>query len=178
MTEEEVKMNYITPAIESAGWDKKQIRMEYPINAGKIVVRSGVAKRLKKLKADYVLFYKENLPIAIVEAKDDKHPIGAGMFQVQEYAEKMSNDYCNMTSLEKAKKLDVRFVFTSNGNGFLSYDMKTAEQKYLTNDEFPSPQELFDKQFKQEIDECENYKKYLRLLIILEKNHTHQDIIK
>lgn len=47
MTEEEVKMNYITPAIESAGWDKKQIRMEYPINAGKIVVRSGVAKRLK-----------------------------------------------------------------------------------------------------------------------------------
>lgn len=161
MTEEEVKMNYITPAIESAGWDKKQIRMEYPINAGKIVVRSGVAKRLKKLKADYVLFYKENLPIAIVEAKDDKHPIGAGMFQVQEYAEKMSNDYCNMTSLEKAKKLDVRFVFTSNGNGFLSYDMKTAEQKYLTNDEFPSPQELFDKQFKQEIDECENYKKIL-----------------
>lgn len=136
MTEEEVKLNYITPAIESAGWQKKQIRMEYAINAGKIVVRGNIAKRMPKKKADYVLFYKENLPLAIVEAKDNNHNIGDGMLQAQEYAD----------------KLDVRFVFTSNGDGFLFYDMKTGEQKKLALDEFPSPQNMFDKQYKDDID--------------------------
>ena len=145
MTEEEVKLNYITPAIENAGWVKKQIRMEYSINAGKIVVRGNVAKRLPKKKADYVLFYKENLPLAVVEAKDNNHNIGDGMFQAQEYAD----------------KLDVRFVFTSNGDGFLSYDMKTGEQKLISLDEFPSPQELFDKQYKEEVEKSDNYKKIL-----------------
>lgn len=145
MTEEEVKLNYITPAIENAGWTKKQIRMEYSINAGKIVVRGNVAKRLPKKKADYVLFYKENMPLAIVEAKDNNHNIGDGMFQAQEYAD----------------KLDVRFVFTSNGDGFLSYDMKTGEQKRISLDEFPSPKELFDKQYKDEVEKSDNFKKIL-----------------
>lgn len=145
MTEEEVKLNYITPAIENAGWIKKQIKMEYSINAGKIVVRGNVAKRLPKKKADYVLFYKENIPLAIVEAKDNNHNIGDGMFQAQEYAD----------------KLDVRFVFTSNGDGFLSYDMKTGEQKIISLDEFPSPKELFDKQYKDEVEKSDNYKKIL-----------------
>ena len=102
MTEEEIKLNYITPAIEKAGWDRKLIRMEYPITAGKIVVRGDKAFRLTKKRADYLLFYKENLPLAIVEAKDDAHLVGDGMLQAQEYAD----------------KLDVRFVFTSNGDGF------------------------------------------------------------
>lgn len=145
MTEEEVKLNYITPAIENAGWTKKQIRMEHSINAGKIVVRGNVAKRLPKKKADYVLFYKENMPLAIVEAKDNIHNIGDGMFQAQEYAD----------------KLDVRFVFTSNGDGFLSYDMKTGDQKIISLDEFPSPQELFNKQYKDEVEKSDNYKKVL-----------------
>ena len=145
MTEEEVKLNYITPAIENARWAKKQIRMEYSNNAGKIVVRGNVAKRLPKKKADYVLFYKENLPLAVVEAKDNNHNIGDGMFQAQEYAD----------------KLDVRFVFTSNGDGFLSYDMKTGEQKLISLDEFPSPQELFDKQYKEEVEKSDDYKKIL-----------------
>ena len=145
MTEEEVKLNYITPAIEAAGWQKKQIRMEYAINAGKIVVRGNVAKRLPKKKADYVLFYKENLPLAIVEAKDNNHNIGDGMFQAQEYA----------------NKLDVRFVFTSNGDGFLFYDMKTGEQKELALDEFPSPQEMFDKQFKDDIGNSKSFETIL-----------------
>ena len=136
MTEEEVKLNYITPAIEEAGWIKKQIRMEYSINAGKIVVRGNVAKRLPKKKADYVLFYRENLPLAIVEAKDNNHHIGDGMFQAQEYAE----------------KLDIRFVFTSNGDGFLFYDMKTGKQEKLALDQFPSPQNLFNLQYKEEIE--------------------------
>lgn len=145
MTEEEVKLNYITPAIENAGWLKKQIRMEYSINAGKIVVRGNIAKRLPKKKADYVLFYKDNLPLAVVEAKDNNHNIGDGIFQAQEYA----------------SKLDVRFVFTSNGDGFLMYDMKTGEQNLIALDEFPSPQTLFDKQFKEDINKSENYKKII-----------------
>ena len=136
MTEEEVKLNYITPAIEQAGWQKKQIRMEYPINAGKIVLRGNIVKRLKKKKADYVLFYKENLPLAIVEAKDNTHLIGDGMFQAQEYA----------------IKLDVRFVFTSNGDGFLCHDMTTGEEKQINLDEFPSPETLYEKQFKEQIE--------------------------
>lgn len=145
MTEEEVKLNFITPAIENAGWQKKQIRMEYSINAGKIVVRGNVAKRLPKKKADYVLFYKENLPLAVVEAKDNNHLVGDGMFQAQEYAD----------------KLDVRFVYTSNGDGFLFYDMKTGEQKKIALNEFPSPQELFDMQYKEELDKSVNYKKII-----------------
>lgn len=135
MTEEEVKLNYITPAIESAGWERKFIKMEYPITAGKIVVRGDKAFRLTKKRADYLLFYKENLPLAIVEAKDDSHLVGDGMLQAQEYAD----------------KLDVRFVFTSNGDGFLFYDMKTGEQKTLELSEFPSPQELYEKQYKEQI---------------------------
>lgn len=145
MTEEEVKLNFITPAIENAGWSKKQIRMEYSINAGKIIVRGNVAKRQAKKKADYVLFYKENLPLAVIEAKDDHHNVGDGMFQAQEYAD----------------KLDVRFVFTSNGDGFLAYDMKTGEQKLLSLDDFPSPKELFDKQYKEDIEKSNNYKKII-----------------
>lgn len=145
MTEEEVKLNFITPAIESAGWAKKQIRMEYSIDAGKIVVRGNAARRLPKKKADYVLFYKDNFPLAVVEAKDNNHLIGDGMFQAQEYA----------------KKLDIRFVFTSNGDGFLFYDMETGEQKSLSLEEFPSPQSLFDEQFKKDIDASSDYKKII-----------------
>ncbi len=145
MTEEEVKLNYITPAIEHAGWKKSQIRMEYSINDGKIIIRENVTKRLPKKKADYVLFYKTDLPLAIVEAKDDKHVVGDGMLQAQEYA----------------KKLDVRFVFTSNGNGFLFYDMKTGEQKIYNLDDFPSPETLYKIQFEEEFKKNKNLEKII-----------------
>lgn len=115
MTEEEVKLNFITPAIEEAGWVKKQIAMERPITAGKIVVRGNVAKRLKVLKPDYVLYYKENMPLAVVEAKDNSHRVGDGMQQALEYAE----------------KLDVRFVFTSNGDNFLFHDRKLGTEETI-----------------------------------------------
>ena len=141
MTEEEVKLNYITPAIEEAGWSKKQIRMEYSITAGKIVVRGNVAKRLPKKKADYVLFYKDNLPLAVVEAKDNNHLVGDGMQQALDYAE----------------KLDLRFVFTSNGDGFLFHDRKKGTEVKLDLDQFPSPQELFDEQYKEDIDNSKDF---------------------
>lgn len=146
MTEEEVKLNYITPAIEKAGWDKKQIRMEYAITAGKIIVRGNKGYRQKKKHADYLLMYKgDSIPLAIIEAKDDNHNFGDGMFQAQEYA----------------KKLDVRFVYTSNGDGFLFYDMETGEQKRLELDEFPSPDELYQLQYGSETKQNDNYKKIL-----------------
>lgn len=145
MTEEEVKLNYITPAILNAGWEKKQIRMEYTISAGKIVVRGTIAKRMQKKRADYVLFYKDNIPLALIEAKDDTHFVGDGMFQAQEYA----------------TKLDVRFVFTSNGDGFLFHDMKTAKEKKISLNEFPSPKELFEKQYNSEIEACSDFGKIL-----------------
>lgn len=135
MTEEEVKLNYITPAIENAGWERKFIKMEYSITAGKIIVRGDKAFRLTKKRADYLLFYKENLPLAIVESKDDSHLVGDGMLQAQEYAD----------------KLDVRFVFTSNGDGFLFYDMKTGEQKRSNCRNFLRRQELYEKQYKEQI---------------------------
>jgi len=146
MTEEEVKLNYITPAIENAGWDKKQIRMEYPITAGKIIVRGNKGYRQRKKFADYLLMYKgDSMPLAVVEAKDDSHNFGDGMFQAQEYA----------------KKLDVRFVFTSNGDGFLFYDMETGEQKKLELDEFPSPDELYTRKYKNDIDKHSDYQKII-----------------
>ena len=129
MTEEEVKLNYITPAIENAGWERKRIRMEYSITKGKIIVRGKKVFREKAKRADYLLTYKDNIPLAVVEAKDDSHNLGDGMQQAMEYCD----------------KLNVRFAFDSNGSGFLFYDMKTGEQKTLTLDEFPSPESLYQK---------------------------------
>ena len=145
MTEEEVKLNFITPAIEEAGWTKKQIRMEFSITAGKIVVRGNTAKRLPKKKADYVLFYKENLPLAIVEAKDNSHRVGDGMQQALEYAE----------------KLDVRFVFTSNGDNFLFHDRKLGSEKVVELDEFPSPEVLFNLQYSKDMETYPELKKII-----------------
>lgn len=145
MTEEEVKLNFITPAIENAGWGKKQIRMEYGINAGKIVVRGNAAKRLNKLKADYVLFYKENMPLAIVEAKDNEHTLGDGMQQALNYAE----------------KLDIPFVFSSNGDGFLFHNRLAGTEETLTLEQFLSPQALFDLRYWKDIESSPDFEKIL-----------------
>lgn len=145
MNEEEIKFNYITPAIEKAGWDKKQIKMEYIITDGKISLVDNFPKREQKLKADYVLFYKTNIPIAVIEAKSDSHNLGDGMQQAQNYA----------------KKLDVRFVFTSNGKSFLFYDMVKGLQEEIDLNNFPSPEELFSRQYSDELKNYPNVKKLL-----------------
>jgi type I restriction enzyme R subunit len=129
-TEEDVKRIAITPAIE-AKWDTRtQIKMEYSFTDGRIIVR-GNAKpvRGKRKKADYILYYKRNLPLAIVEAKDGKHALGAGMQQGLEYAD----------------ILDIPFVYSSNGKGFLEHDMTTGAEREISLDEFPSPDELWDR---------------------------------
>ena len=127
MTEEDIKRQFITPAIEAAGWEKfKQIKLEYNFTDGRVIVRGNVTARGKRKRTDYLLYYKPNLPLAIVEAKDNKHSLGAGMQQGIEYAE----------------VLDVPFVYSSNGDGFLEHDMKTGAEKELSLDQFPSPDEL------------------------------------
>ena len=154
MTEEEVKLNFITPAIEKAGWNKPQIRMEYPITAGKIIVRGNMAKRLPKTFADYVLFYNNQIPLAIVEAKDDSHNTGDGMQQALRYAE----------------KLDIRFVFTSNGKNFVFHDRELGTETVIKLNEFPSPIDLFNKKYKKQISDSPNFAKVLNTPYYYDEN--------
>ena len=130
MTEEDIKLQFITPAIEGAGWDRqKQILMEYNFTDGRVIVRGNVTARGKRKRTDYLLYYKPNIPLAIVEAKDNRHSVGAGMQQAIEYAE----------------VLDIPFVYSSNGDGFLEHDMKTGKERELTLEQFPSPQDLWQR---------------------------------
>lgn len=134
LSEEDIKMKYITPAIEKSGWDiKKQVRAEYTFTDGRVIVRGNLTSRGKKKRADYLLFYKPNLPIAIIEAKDNKKTIGAGMQQGIEYAE----------------ILDVPFAYSSNGDGFIEHDMKNGTEREISLDKFPSPEELWNR-YKEE----------------------------
>ena len=127
LSEEDIKARYITPAVEHSGWDKKQIRYEYAFTAGRIILRGNITSRGKQKFADYLLFYKPNFPLAIIEAKDNNHPVGAGLQQAIEYAE----------------ALDVKFVYASNGDGFVEQDLITGDIRNLSLDEFPSPDELY-----------------------------------
>ena len=127
ISEEEVKLRYITPAItETAGWNRDtQVRMEYQFTDGMVLVRDGVATRGKQKKADYLLSYHD-IPLAIVEAKRLSCSVGEGMQQALEYA----------------AILDVPFVYSSNGEGFLEHDRfaeRDAERE-LGLGEFPSPE--------------------------------------
>lgn len=126
-TEEDIKLRYITPAIEKK-WDKfTQIHMEYYFTNGRVIVRGEKVARGKQKKADYLLSYKPNIPLAIVEAKNDRLITGTGMQQALEYAE----------------ILDVPFVYCSNGTEFLEHDMKKGTEKKISMDDFPSPDELW-----------------------------------
>lgn len=131
LSEMDIRTKYITPAIESAGWNKfSQLREEYTVTKGRIIARGKTCKREAPLKADYVLFYKPNKPIAIVEAKDNKHTMSDGMQQALGYAAMM----------------DVPFVFSSNGDGFVFHNKFITEgevETTLSLDEFPSPETLW-----------------------------------
>jgi len=112
LSEADIRSKYILPAILKVGWDlHQQIREELPINAGAVIVRGRKVERDTILKADYVLFWKGEHPLAVVEAKDNNHPIGAGMEQALTYA----------------KHLDAPFAFSSNGDGFVLHDRTGQE---------------------------------------------------
>jgi len=129
LSEEDIKLRYITPAIQNAGWDNKQIRMEYAFTAGRIILRGNITARGRKKSADYLLSYKNNFPLAIVEAKDNTKPVGAGLQQAIDYA----------------KSLDVPYVYASNGDGFVEQNLITGEVKELKLEEFPSPEALYQR---------------------------------
>ena len=140
LTEEDIKMRYITPAIINSGWDKKQIRLEYSFTAGRIILRGNITARGKQKRADYLLSYKSNFPLAIVEAKDNNHPVGAGLQQAIEYA----------------KVLDIPYVYASNGDGFVEQNLITGEVKELKLEDFPSPEALYKRyRVDKGIDEAE-----------------------
>lgn len=135
LTEQEIRTRFITPAIKAAGWTDAQIREEYAITKGRIIARGGSYKRDKAKYADYVLFYKPHIPIAIIEAKDNNHTISDGMQQALGYAE----------------QLRVPFVFTSNGDGFTFHNRNSEDsdrETILSISEFPSPETLW-KMYKQ-----------------------------
>ena len=140
LSEEDIKLRYITPAIQNAGWDNKQIRMEYAFTAGRIILRGNITARGRKKSADYLLSYKNNFPLAIVEAKDNTQPVGAGLQQAIDYA----------------KAMDVPYVYASNGDGFVEQNLITGEVKELRLEEFPSPDALYQRyQIDKGIDEAE-----------------------
>lgn len=126
LSEEDIKLRYITPAIKNAGWKDEMIRMEYPFTDGRVIFDGDVHDRQAKKRADYVLFERPNYPIAIVEAKDNSNPVGGGMQQVMKYA----------------KMLDVKFAYSSNGDGFLEHDFITGKERTLSLDKFPSCEDL------------------------------------
>jgi len=131
LSERDICSKFITPAILKAGWDlHTQIREELSFTKGRIIVRGKLHTRGKQKRADYVLYYKSNIPIAVIEAKENNLSVGAGMQQALDYAE----------------TLDVPFVFSSNGDAFLMHDRTGLADKVeqeLSLEAFPTPEELW-----------------------------------
>ncbi|WP_327300221.1 EcoAI/FtnUII family type I restriction enzme subunit R [Streptomyces goshikiensis] len=131
LTETEIRTRYITPALSSAGWPLDSFREEfYYFSAGRIQVTGNAGRRKKAKRIDYLLEYRPNMPIAVVEAKDNQHEVGDGMQQAIEYAE----------------HLDVPSVFTSNGDSFVWHDrsgLRPEKEVEIGLDEFPSPETLY-----------------------------------
>ncbi|MDZ4141107.1 MAG: DEAD/DEAH box helicase family protein [Methylotenera sp.] len=138
LSERDICTKYIQPALEKAGWDKlTQIREEVSFTDGRIYVKGNLTSRGKGKRADYILYYKPNIPIAIIEAKDNKQTVKAGIQQAL--------DYANI--------LDIPSVFSSNGDGFYQHDRTCIDgdiEKELSLDQFPTPAELWEryKKFK------------------------------
>ena len=127
MTEEDIKLNFITPALVNRGWNNK-ITMETAVKFtdGKINLRGNLVARSNPKKADYILYFNTNNPIAIVEAKDNHHSVSYGMQQAIDYA----------------VTLDVPFAYSSNGDAFMEHDFFTGKEREIPLDEFPTYDEL------------------------------------
>ncbi len=131
LSERDICTKFITPALAQAGWDvDTQVREEFPLTKGRVIVRGKLHTRAKHKRADYVLFYKPNIPIAVIEAKDNNHSVGDGMQQGLGYAD----------------MLQVPFVFSSNGDGFLFHNKIATDgiiERELSLHEFPSADTLW-----------------------------------
>ena len=132
LSERDICTKFITPSLEKAGWDTQlQILEEVSFTDGKIYVRGKITARGTRKRADYILYYKPNIPIAIIEAKDNNHSVRAGIQQ----------------GLDYARILDIPCVFSSNGDGFLFHDRTATDGNIETEigiDDFPTPQQLWE----------------------------------
>ncbi len=133
LSERDICTKFITPAVEKSGWNKlTQLLEEVSFTDGKIYVRGKLTARGNQKRADYILYYKPNIPIAIIEAKDNKHSVRAGIQQALDYA----------------RILDIPCVFSSNGDGFLFHDRTATDDNIETEiglENFPTPEQLWEK---------------------------------
>lgn len=133
LSEQDIRSKFITPAIQAAGWDDmRQVREEVTFTKGRVIVRGKLVSRGEPKRADYVLYHKPNLPLAVVEAKDNNHSVGDGMQQALDYA----------------AALDAPFAFSSNGDAFLFHDRTGTSgqvEQHLTLEAFPSPSDLWQR---------------------------------
>jgi len=134
LSERDICTKFITPSIEQAGWDlQNQVRENVTLTKGRVIVKGRLSKRGKPKFADYILYYKPNIPIAVIEAKDNNHALGDGMQQALGYSDMHGN---------------LPFVFSSNGDAFLFHDRTLSEgkiEKEVSLDDFPSPEELWQR---------------------------------
>jgi len=134
LSEADIITKYILPAVDNAGWDAMtQLRQEVKLRDGKVIVRGQMGIRKTVKSADIVLYHKPNMPLAVIEAKANKHDIGKGMQQ----------------GLDYARLLEVPFIFASNGDGFIFHDKTASDgqpiETQISLDEFPSPEQLWNK---------------------------------
>ena len=132
-SEQDIRTKFVTPAIQQAGWElHTQVREEVTFTAGRIKVRGKLVARGKTKRADYILYHKPNIPLALIEAKDNNHGVGDGMQQALDYG----------------STLDIPFVYSTNGDAFLEHDRTKISgpiEQQLTLDEFPSPFSLWQR---------------------------------
>lgn len=130
LSERDICTKYITPALTSQGWDiMAQIREEVTLTKGRVIVRGKLTTRGEQKRADYVLYYKPGIPLAVIEAKDNNHGVSDGMQQ----------------AIATGELIDVPFVFSSNGDAFMMCDCTVTtgqREREIPLDQFPTPQEL------------------------------------
>lgn len=132
LSESDICSKYITPALISSGWSENQIRREFSFTKWRIKVKGKTVARGQAKRVDYILYYNNHLPIAIIEAKDNTQSVGSGMQQGLDYAE----------------ALDTPFVYASNGDGFLEHDRTKNSgniEHEISLSEFPSPEKLYER---------------------------------
>jgi len=154
LSERDIITQFIIPSIKNAGWDiEKQVREEVSFTDGRIFVKGDKTARGEKKRADIILYYKPNIPVAIIEAKDNSHDIGSGMQQALNYA----------------KILDIPVAFSSNGDEFLEHDRSgysSHTEKIFDLNSFPSPRELWNKYNITKVLPQKNRRRYLHSIII------------
>lgn len=129
LSEEDIKTRYITPALNAVGWAAEDMRMEKYFTDGRVIFQGGKHARKQGKKADYLLYSSPNYPIAIVEAKDNNHPVGGGLQQAMDYAQ----------------ILDIPFAYSSNGDGFVEHDFLTGMEAEIPLDKFPTREQLLER---------------------------------